>query len=155
MGALRTKRALRDRECGLIFSWRLPVGDHFRLGAAILTVALLATGLAASVRVRIDEGARPIERRASMVVIPSAPEWRALEMRALESGPFPSRTDLARDPGEQRNQIAEEPVSPEVARRIAARVNDWRLQKLELGREAERPLDPELLDRLKGLGYVD
>lgn len=99
MGALRTKRALRDRECGLIFSWRLPVGDHFRLGAAILTVALLATGLAASVRVRIGEGARPIERRASMVVIPSAPEWRALEMRALEAGPFPSRTDLARDPG--------------------------------------------------------
>lgn len=97
MGTLRTKRAIRDRESGLVFSWRLPVGGNVRLGAALLTVGVVATGLAATVRVRIGEGTRPIERRASMVIVPSSPEWRALEMRALEAGPFPAKSDLSRD----------------------------------------------------------
>src|SRR5690606_12553808 len=59
---------------------------------------VVATGLAATVRVRIGEGTRPIERRASMVIVPSSPEWRSLEMKALEAGPFPARSDLSRDP---------------------------------------------------------
>ncbi len=97
MFGLRHKRTTRDRQSGLLFAWRLPVGDNLRLCTAVAVVALIATGLAAAVRVRIGEGGRPLDRRASVVIVPDGSEWKALRMQALEAGPFPARVRLAED----------------------------------------------------------
>ncbi len=97
MFGLRHKRTTRDRQSGLLFAWRLPVGDSLRLCTAVAVVALIATGFAAAVRVRIGEGARPLDRRASVVIVPDGGEWKAMRMQALEAGPFPARIRLAED----------------------------------------------------------
>lgn len=95
---LRHKRTSRDRECGLVFQWRLPVGNTVRFLMAFGVVALITAGLAASVRVRVGIVSRQPERRGSMVLIPQGKEWQALEMLALEAGPMPRRPDPAGDP---------------------------------------------------------
>ncbi len=98
MFAGRSKRSSRDRDCGLVFQWRLPVGNHWRFIAALCTVAVLGAGLAAAVRVRAGAVVRQPERRGSLVLIPRGEEWRALEMLALEAGPMPLRPSPSGDP---------------------------------------------------------
>lgn len=91
MFGLRTKRTHRDRQSGLVFRWRLPVGSHLGFVAAVGVVALLSAGLATAVRVRVGGPPREPERRGALVLVPQGPEWRALEMLALEAGPMPRR----------------------------------------------------------------
>lgn len=99
MFGLRQKRATRDRQYGLVFQWRLPVGSTMGFLGAIALVALISAGLAASVRVRVGAGApRHPEHRASLIVVPPGAEWRALKTMAMEAGPFPVREDPAQDP---------------------------------------------------------
>ncbi len=98
MFAARSKRSSRDRDCGLVFQWRLPVGNHWRFIAAFCIVGVLGAGLAAAVRVRAGSAVRQPERRGSLVLIPRGEEWRALEMLALEAGPMPLRADPSGDP---------------------------------------------------------
>lgn len=95
---LRHKRTTRDRESGLVFQWRLPVGNTVRVLLAIGVVALITAGLAASVRVRVGSVSRQPERRGSLILVPQGKDWQALEMLALEAGPIPRREDPALDP---------------------------------------------------------
>lgn len=95
---LRHKRTARDRESGLVFQWRLPVGSHLGFLTAVGLIALLSAGLAAVVRVRVGGPPRQPERRGSLILVPQGPEWRALEMLAMEAGPMPRREEPARDP---------------------------------------------------------
>ncbi len=98
MFGLRTKRTTRDRRMGLVFQWRLPVGNHMSFISAIALVALLSIGLAATVRVRVGGAApRHPERRGSLIVVPQGPEWQALLTMAQEAGPFPVREDPSKD----------------------------------------------------------
>jgi arylsulfatase A-like enzyme len=63
--------------------------------------------------------------------------------------------DLHTDPTEQNDLAA---AKPEVASRLKARIEEWRaaneLLHEQLG-SAETDLDPELLERLRSLGYID
>jgi hypothetical protein len=95
---LRHKRTTRDRERGLVFQWRLPVGNTMRFLMALGVVSLITAGLAASVRVRVGNVSRQPERRGSMVLVPQGKDWEALEILALEAGPMPRRSDPAGDP---------------------------------------------------------
>ena len=95
---LRHKRTTRDRESGLVFQWRLPVGNTVRFLMAIGVVSLITAGLAATVRVRVGSVSRQPERRGSMVLVPQGKEWQALEILALEAGPMPRRADPVDDP---------------------------------------------------------
>lgn len=101
MFAGRSKRASRDRESGLVFQWRLPVGNHLRLIGAFCVVTLMTAGLAASVRVRIAGSIRQPERRGSLILVPRGEEWNALQVLALEAGPMPRRDDPAKAPAIQ------------------------------------------------------
>ncbi len=96
----RHKRTTRDRSHGLVFQWRLPVGNTMSFCAAILVVSLITAGLAASVRVRMSTAgqAHHGERRGTLIVVPSTPEWDSLRTMAAEAGPFPVREDPSRDP---------------------------------------------------------
>ena len=98
MFAGRSKRTSRDRDCGLVFQWRLPVGNHFSFIAAFCLVALLSAGLAAAVRVRAGATVRQPERRGSLILVPRGDDWRTLEMLAMEAGPMPLRADPSGDP---------------------------------------------------------
>jgi hypothetical protein len=99
MFGLRTKRTTRDRRMGLVFQWRLPVGNHMSFISAIAVVALISVGLAATVRVRVGAGVpRHPERRGSLIVVPQGEDWQFLRTMALEAGPFPVREDPSRDP---------------------------------------------------------
>lgn len=94
----RTRRERRDRESGLIFGWRLPLGSNVWLLASIAIVGVLAVGLATTVRVHIGGTMRLPERRASLVLVPSnSPDWQSLRRQALEAGPFPARIELANE----------------------------------------------------------
>ncbi|MCW1926191.1 hypothetical protein OKA05_26775 [Luteolibacter arcticus] len=95
---LRHKRTTRDRQSGLVFQWRLPVGNTGRFLLAFVVVALVTAGLAASVRVRVGSVSRQPERRGSLILVPQGKEWQSLEMLALEAGPMPRRADPAGDP---------------------------------------------------------
>ncbi|HEY1123553.1 MAG TPA: hypothetical protein VGE67_18190 [Haloferula sp.] len=95
---LRHKRTTRDRQSGLVFQWRLPVGHSFRFMLAFGVVGLITAGLAASVRVRVGSVSRQPERRGTLVLVPQGKEWQALEMMALEAGPMPRRSDPVNDP---------------------------------------------------------
>ncbi|MEK7953740.1 hypothetical protein [Luteolibacter soli] len=95
---LRHKRTTRDRESGLVFQWRLPVGHSMRFMLAFGLVALITAGLAASVRVRVGNVSRQPERRGTMILVPQGEEWQSLEMQALEAGPMPRRADPVEDP---------------------------------------------------------
>jgi hypothetical protein len=94
---LRHKRTTRDRQSGLVFQWRLPVGNTVRFLLALGIVGLVTAGLAASVRVRVGSVSRQPERRGTMILVPQGKEWQALEMLALEAGPMPRRSDPAGD----------------------------------------------------------
>lgn len=98
MFGLRSKRTNRDRESGLVFQWRLPVGNSLSFFAAIGLVALITAGLAATVRVRIGGSVHHPERRGSLILVPHSDEWRALELMAMEQGPIPLREDPSNDP---------------------------------------------------------
>lgn len=100
MFGLRHKRTTRDRSHGLVFQWRLPVGNSMSFCTAILVVVLITAGLAASVRVRIGGGAVPrhAERRGTLIVVPPGPEWDSLRTMAADAGPFPVRKDPTQDP---------------------------------------------------------
>ena len=100
MFGLRQKRTTRDRSHGLVFQWRLPVGNSMSFCTAILVVVLISAGLAASVRIRIGSVGIPrhAERRGTLVVVPSGEEWNSLRTMAAEAGPFPVREDPTRDP---------------------------------------------------------
>lgn len=100
MFGLRHKRTTRDRSHGLVFQWRLPVGNSMSFCTAILVVVLITAGLAASVRVRVGANTVPrhAERRGTMIVVPPGPEWDALRTAAAEAGPFPVREDPTQDP---------------------------------------------------------
>jgi hypothetical protein len=95
---LRHKRTSRDRQSGLVFQWRLPVGSHIGFISAVGLVGLLSVGLAAVVRVRVAGPPRLPERRGSLILVPQGKEWRTLEMLALEAGPMPRGQELALDP---------------------------------------------------------
>lgn len=88
----------RDRESGLAFSWRVPVSSTGSFVVAFLMVALVAVGLATAVRVRIGGGAREEPRQGTLVLVPQDRGGAALERRAIEAGPFPSRWNPAADP---------------------------------------------------------
>jgi len=94
---LRHKRTTRDRESGLVFQWRLPVGNTVRFLLALGIVGGVTAGLAASVRVRVGSVSRQPERRGTMILVPQGKEWQALEIMALEAGPMPRRSDPAGD----------------------------------------------------------
>lgn len=96
----RHKRTTRDRSHGLVFQWRLPVGNTMSFCTAILVVALISAGLAASVRVRMGSLGLPHhgERRGTLIVVPATPEWDSLRTMAAEAGPFPVREDPDKDP---------------------------------------------------------
>jgi hypothetical protein len=99
MFGLRSKRTTRDRRMGLVFQWRLPVGNHMSFFSAITVVTLISAGLAATVRVRVGGGApRHPERRGALVFVPRGEEWDSLRTLALEAGPFPVREDPSQDP---------------------------------------------------------
>lgn len=98
---LRQKRTTRDRESGLVFQWRIPVGSHLGFLTAIGLIALLSAGLAAVVRVRVGGPPRQPERRGSLILVPQGGERRALEILALEAGPMPRREDPVYDPAVQ------------------------------------------------------
>jgi hypothetical protein len=95
---LRHKRTTRDRESGLVFQWRLPVGNTVRFLLAFGVVSLITAGLATTVRVRVGNVSRQPERRGTMILVPQGKEWQALEMMALEAGPMPRRSDPVGDP---------------------------------------------------------
>jgi hypothetical protein len=95
---LRHKRTTRDRQSGLVFQWRLPVGNTVGFLLALGIVGLVTAGLAASVRVRVGNVSRQPERRGTMILVPQGKEWQALEMLALEAGPMPRRADPEGDP---------------------------------------------------------
>jgi len=99
---LRHKRTTRDRQSGLVFQWRLPVGNTVRMMLAFGLVALVTAGLAASVRVRVGSVSRQPERRGTVILVPQGKEWQALEIMALEAGPMPRRSDPAGDPAVKR-----------------------------------------------------
>lgn len=103
MFGLRSKRTIRDRRIGLVFQWRLPVGNHMNLISAIAVVALITAGLAATVRVRVGGGGLPrhLERRGSAIFVPQGNGWDSLRTFAQEAGPFPVREDPAKDPAVQ------------------------------------------------------
>lgn len=94
----RSKRTHRDRESGLVFQWRLPVGNSLSFCAAIGLVALITAGLAATVRVRIGGSVHRPEHRGSLILVPRGDEWQGLEMLAMEQGPIPLREDPSNDP---------------------------------------------------------
>ena len=100
MFGLRSKRTTRDRRMGLVFQWRLPVGNHMSFLSAVALVTLISAGLAATVRVRVGGGGslRHPERRGSLIFVPQGGEWESLRTLALEAGPFPVREDPAKDP---------------------------------------------------------
>ena len=98
MFGLRTKRIDRDRQFGLVFHWRLPLGSSVGFLTAIGVVALITAGLATTVRVRVGNVSRQPERRGTLILVPQGPEWKALEMMALEAGPMPRRADPSGDP---------------------------------------------------------
>lgn len=92
---LRTKRTLRDRQHGLVFRWRLPVGSNLGFLSACGVVALIVAGLATTVRVRVGNASRHPDRRGSLILVPQGAEWQSLTMMALEAGPMPRREDPA------------------------------------------------------------
>jgi hypothetical protein len=94
----RSKRTHRDRESGLVFQWRLPVGNSLSFCAAIALVALITAGLAATVRVRIGGSVHRAEHRGSLILVPHSDEWLGLEMMAMEEGPIPLREEPSNDP---------------------------------------------------------
>jgi hypothetical protein len=98
MFGLRSKRTTRDRRMGLVFQWRLPVGNSMGFLSAVALVALISAGLAATVRVRVGGAMRHPERRGSLIVVPQGEEWNSLRTLALEAGPFPVREDPSQDP---------------------------------------------------------
>ncbi|MCW1886961.1 hypothetical protein OKA04_19635 [Luteolibacter flavescens] len=93
----RHKRTSRDRESGLVFQWRLPVGHTLRFLMAVGVVSLITAGLAATVRVRVGNVPRQPEQRGSLILVPHGKEWQSLELMALEAGPMPRRPDPAGD----------------------------------------------------------
>ena len=98
MFRLRSRLQRRDRESGLVFSWRVPVSSLMSLVVAFLLVGGVSLALATLVRVRIGP-ADPLEQRTgSLVVVPAEAGGSALERFAREAGPFPNRWNPAADP---------------------------------------------------------
>ena len=63
--------------------------------------------------------------------------------------------DLARDPGERHDLSA---ASPATAADLRSAIEAWRRESLDLGQmfvAGERTLDPEVIERLRSLGYLD
>jgi hypothetical protein len=99
MISYRAKRERRDRDSGLVFCWRLPVGNGGTLCLSVIIAGLLAAGLSSVVRVHVNGAVRQPERRGTFVMLESgSPEANALEMLAMEAGPFPARARPSQDP---------------------------------------------------------
>ncbi|MDB6079009.1 MAG: hypothetical protein JWO82_2756 [Akkermansiaceae bacterium] len=99
MLASRSKRERRDRDSGLVFSWRLPVGNGMTIFTSVVLVGLMAAALSSAIRIHVEGNARQPERRGAFVMLESgSPELKILERIALEAGPFPVRAHPSQDP---------------------------------------------------------
>ena len=87
----RHKRTVRDRESGLVFSWRLGQSSRLRLACAILVVVVLSGLVGGMVSVRVAPAPRLQERKAEMLAMPSGMDAVEWQIRCDEAGPFPSR----------------------------------------------------------------
>ncbi len=68
--------------------------------------------------------------------------------------PRPALFDLAQDPAEKRNLAGRSSRTTEMHRRLQAHLKDSDEQRSGLLREDEVELDPEVLERLRALGYL-
>lgn len=93
-----SRRELKDRECGLTFSWRSPEVSGWNTCAAVVLVSLLATAFLGIVRVRITPPPRIIERHAGIVMVPAGGDAQSWAISIDEQGPFPARFEVASDP---------------------------------------------------------
>lgn len=89
----RSRKRLRqqDRESGLVFHWRLPVGWMSPLLVATVLAGLLAAGLAAAVKVRVGEGTVQSRPVGKLLMVEEGSAASYLERKAREGGPFPFR----------------------------------------------------------------
>lgn len=93
-----SRKELKDRECGLTFSWRSPEVSGWSTCAAVVLVALLVTAFLGIVRVRITPPPRIIERHAGIVMVPAGEDTQSWAISIDEQGPFPARFEVAADP---------------------------------------------------------
>lgn len=94
----RNKLQRRDREWGLIFSWRLPRSSGGAFFLALALVSGAAFLLAIGVRVRAGAAPGPPGERASLMILSKDGRGDWVERRAIEAGPFPVRWNPAADP---------------------------------------------------------
>lgn len=94
----RNKLQRRDREWGLIFSWRLPPSSGGALCLALALVSGAAFLLGIGVRVRAGAAPGPPGERASLMILSKDGRGDWVERRAIEAGPFPVRWNPAADP---------------------------------------------------------
>jgi hypothetical protein len=94
-----SKREQRDRESGLTFSWRMAESSRTTVLAAVVLVGILTALLMGTVKVRVVQPPRVIERKATVMFVPDASEvGREWTLRAEEEGPFPAKFELSESP---------------------------------------------------------
>lgn len=90
-------RKKRGRIEGVIFHWRSADPSTFRMTVALVVASALVAGFLFFVRVHVVPLPRPSERKGELIMIPrqsAVSDWATL---ALESGPFPSRFEPAKN----------------------------------------------------------
>lgn len=92
------RRTRREREGGLLFSWRGGESNLAAMLVAVLLVALVASAVGGFVRVRIGDDRGLDEARATLVVVPADEAGVRLLRAAVEAGPYPLRWNPAADP---------------------------------------------------------
>ena len=78
-----------------VFRWRGLDGTPLRGLLSLLIVGSAFALFAATVRIRVRAPQQWVERKASIIHLPSGGEGKIWALRAQEGGPFPSRVDPA------------------------------------------------------------
>ena len=88
---LRHRKALQDRDAGLVFAWRGMNSGLRRKVAAGLVVVVCGVSLAVAVRVRVVPPVPVGQREASVMIATEGEDFAFLLGRLDESSPFPAR----------------------------------------------------------------
>ena len=88
----------RDRASGLVFSWRLPLSSRGSFWLSLCLVSILAVVFVTGVRVQGFGKVADVGDQARLIILPGGHQGNWANRRAIESGPFPARWNLASDP---------------------------------------------------------
>jgi len=92
---LRHRKALRDRDSGIVFAWRGMDGRVGGMLVAAVVVGVAATALASVVKVRVLSPPARSQRRGEVIVAVDDRFHNWMQMRGAELTPFPAALDVS------------------------------------------------------------